>query len=127
MTCTHSYARRFATLILCVSLITSLGCAGFSQLHYGPESADKVREGDTVHQAITNYGKPDYIHDTKGDQLYVWRSVTGMSVLGLYHNLQKADLVVEIRDQTVQKVHWVPLGQGNAFVGVVALSTDKLP
>ena len=63
-----------ATLsFLAAALLVSVGCAGFSQVNFGPENADKVREGDTIHQAIANYGKPDYIHDAKGDQLYIAR------------------------------------------------------
>ncbi len=96
-------------------------------MNFGPENKDKVREGDTSHQAIAAYGKPDYIHDAKGDQLYVWRSLSSMGIMGMYSNMRKSDLVVEVRDQTVQKVHWVPRGQGTAFLGVMAVTTDELP
>ncbi len=110
-------------LILAAASLTS-GCGAFMQSEFGPASKDKVRVEDTTFETVIKLGQPDYVASTKDEKIFTWRHTKRISIMGMFEQVEKADLVVLARNDQVAVVEWLPRGKSMAILGLWAIPVD---
>ena len=103
------------TLGLCV-MVT--GCAVYSKQEYGPQNLGGV---NTLAECLRKAGGPDVVSTSGTETTYIYRTVEGFQILGLFGKVTKKDRVIvfdatgkQIKDELVNK------GEGLFVIGAMS-------
>ncbi|TET34179.1 MAG: hypothetical protein E3J72_15140 [Planctomycetota bacterium] len=119
----------YAALLFLAALIisTQTGCVFglVSKQRYGPNSTN-LKSNISRSKLLQEYGGPDKVikgeeHDGKREDIYIYRRISGIQILGLICYTSNWDLIAVVQGERVTASYSAQKGRGWTILGFITL------